>query len=219
MNPFSRLADVILRFWSWLVGLFTGPPGPRIDGFDPGDGWPGTIIEIRGSDFAADRDSNLVKIGGATALVIEAAPQRLLVLAGVSTVTGPVTIAVAGQTGTSAELVVKAEPVGTTTDRAVSIGMMVTELVLNALKYAYPEGRPGQVRILCRGLEGDVLELTVEDDGVGLAPGMPAKGGGLGERIIGMMAQKLHATVERDSEHKGVRTVIRIPPAPETPAA
>ncbi len=124
-----------------------------------------------------------------------------------------------GQTGTSAELVVKAEPVGTTTDRAVSIGMMVTELVLNALKYAYPEGRPGQVRILCRALDGDVLELTVEDDGVGLAPGMPAKGGGLGERIIGMMAQKLHAKVERDSEHKGVRTVIRIPPAPETPAA
>jgi two-component sensor histidine kinase len=116
-----------------------------------------------------------------------------------------------GQTASSAELVVRADPVSTTTDRAVSIGTMATELVLNALKYAYPEGRPGQIRIFCRRLEGDALELTVEDDGVGLEPGAPAKGGGLGERIIGMMAQKLRATIERDAAHKGVRTRITVP--------
>ncbi|HVZ01729.1 MAG TPA: histidine kinase dimerization/phosphoacceptor domain -containing protein [Dongiaceae bacterium] len=116
-----------------------------------------------------------------------------------------------GETAASAELVVKAEPVSTTTDRAVSIGTLVTELVLNALKYAYPEGRPGEIRVLCRRTPGDVLELTVEDDGVGLQPGAPAKGGGLGERIIGMMAQKLHATIERDDAHRGVRTRIMVP--------
>jgi two-component sensor histidine kinase len=123
-----------------------------------------------------------------------------------------------GQTAASAELVVKAEPVSTTTDRAVSIGTMVTELVLNALKYAYPEGKPGQIRIFCRSTPDDALELTVEDDGVGLTPGLPAKGGGLGERIIGMMAQKLHAKVEHDPAHQGVRTRILIPAA-EEPAA
>jgi two-component sensor histidine kinase len=122
-----------------------------------------------------------------------------------------------GQTAAGAELAVKAEPVATTTDRAVSIGTMVTELVLNAMKYAYPEGKPGQIRIFCRRGPDDALELTVEDDGVGLQPGTPAKGGGLGERIIGMMAQKLHARVERDAAHKGVRTRITIPPAEETP--
>ncbi|MES1151112.1 MAG: histidine kinase dimerization/phosphoacceptor domain -containing protein, partial [Dongia sp.] len=124
-----------------------------------------------------------------------------------------------GQTAAGAELVVKADPVSTTTDRAVSIGTMVTELVLNALKYAYPEGRPGQIRISCRGAGGDALELIVEDDGIGLQPGAPAKGGGLGERIIGMMAQKLRATIERDEAHKGVRTRITIPPADDAPAA
>ncbi len=41
----------------------------------------------------------------------------------------------------------------------------------------------------------------MEDDGVGMTPASPAKGGGLGERIIGMMAQKLHAKVERDDAH------------------
>jgi len=120
-----------------------------------------------------------------------------------------------GQTAASAELVVKAEPVATTTDRAVSIGTMVTELVLNALKYAYPEGQPGQIRISCRNAGADALELVVEDDGVGLQPGAPAKGGGLGERIIGMMGQKLRATIERDEAHKGVRTRITIPLADE----
>jgi two-component sensor histidine kinase len=124
-----------------------------------------------------------------------------------------------GQTASSAELVVTADPVGTTTDRAVSIGTMVTELVLNALKYAYPEDRPGQIRISCLHAPGDALELIVEDDGVGMKPGLPAKGGGLGERIIGMMAQKLHATVERDAAHQGVRTRILIPPADDAPAA
>lgn len=121
-----------------------------------------------------------------------------------------------GQTAASAELVVKAEPIATTTDRAVSIGTMVTELVLNALKYAYPEGTPGQVRIFCRRAEGDALELIVEDDGVGLETGAPPKGGGLGERIIGMMGQKLRATIERDEAHQGVRTRIVVPLSDET---
>jgi two-component sensor histidine kinase/CheY-like chemotaxis protein len=122
-----------------------------------------------------------------------------------------------GQTASSAELVVNADPVSTTTDRAVSIGTMVTELVLNALKYAYPVGQPGQIRISCLRA-GDVLELTVEDDGIGLDPAAPAKGGGLGERIIGMMAQKLHATVARDEAHQGVRTRITIPLSDEVPS-
>ncbi|HVT51552.1 MAG TPA: response regulator [Dongiaceae bacterium] len=120
-----------------------------------------------------------------------------------------------GQTASSAELVVKADPVATTTDRAVSIGTMVTELVLNALKYAYPEGQPGQVRIFCRRAPDDALELTVEDDGIGLQPGGAAKGGGLGERIIGMMAQKLRASIVRDEAHRGVRTRILIPASDE----
>jgi two-component sensor histidine kinase len=122
-----------------------------------------------------------------------------------------------GQTASSTELVVKADPVATTTDRAVSIGMMVTELVLNALKYAYPEGRPGQIRVFCRRGPDHALELTVEDDGIGVESGAPAKGGGLGERIIGMMAQKLQAKVAQDPTHRGVRTTIQIPAAEEAP--
>ncbi|WP_395021728.1 response regulator [Dongia sp.] len=117
-------------------------------------------------------------------------------------------------TETGAHLSVAAEPILTTTDRAVSIGMMVTELVLNATKYAYPQGQHGPVRVVCRALPGGGLELVVEDDGVGMDPAAPAKGGGLGQKIVGMMSTKLKAETSRDQAHKGVRTVIRIPEAP-----
>jgi two-component sensor histidine kinase len=124
-----------------------------------------------------------------------------------------------GQSDSGTELKVEAEPISTTTDRAVSIGMIVTELVLNALKYAYPEGEHGTVRISCRNGANGALELVVEDDGGGMSPGAPAKGGGLGQRIVGIMGQKLQAKIHLDEAHSGVRTVIHIPPAEETAPA
>jgi two-component sensor histidine kinase len=118
-------------------------------------------------------------------------------------------------TEAGAHLSVAAEAIHTTTDRAVSIGMMVTELVLNATKYAYPQDQHGQVRVICRATAGG-LELIVEDDGIGMDAAAPAKGGGLGQKIVGMMSAKLKAETSRDPAHKGVRMVIRIPDAPPT---
>jgi two-component sensor histidine kinase len=120
-------------------------------------------------------------------------------------------------TENGAHLSVVAESIATTTDRAVSIGMMVTELVLNAAKYAYPPGRQGPVRVVCRAVPEGGLELVVEDDGVGMDPAAPAKGGGLGQKIVGMMSAKLKAEINRDPAHLGLRTVIRIPDAPPAP--
>jgi len=117
-------------------------------------------------------------------------------------------------TDSASHLSVSAEAISTTTDRAVSIGMMVTELVLNATKYAYPQGEQGPVRVVCRGTAEGGVELIVEDDGVGMDTAAPAKGGGLGQKIVGMMSTKLKAEISQDQAHKGVRTVIRIPAAP-----
>jgi two-component sensor histidine kinase len=89
--------------------------------------------------------------------------------------------------------------------------MVVTELVLNAVKYAYPAGTVGAVRVTCRQGAGDVLEVVVEDDGQGMQADAPPKGGGLGGRIVDMMVAKLQAVVSRDETHAGVRTIIRIP--------
>lgn len=92
-------------------------------------------------------------------------------------------------------------------DRAIAIGVIMTELVLNALKYAYPEGG-GAVRVNGRAT-GRQFALTVEDDGVGSALGVKAVGTGLGRRIIQALATKLDAEIEHDARHRGTRVTIR----------
>ena len=103
-----------------------------------------------------------------------------------------------------------ADPIRVETDRAVPIGLMVNELVTNALKYAYPKGQPGQIRVQLRRL-GEGLRLVVEDDGIGYpqAEAVP-RGSGLGSLIVGSMAKSLHATVELDRAHRGTRFVVSL---------
>jgi two-component sensor histidine kinase len=105
---------------------------------------------------------------------------------------------------------VEADPVRLATDRAVSLGVIVNELITNACKYAYGPEEPGEVRVnLVR--EGAVaLRLTVEDDGRGLKPDAPAEGTGLGARLVRAMAQSLGARVEYDPAHQGVRATLKM---------
>jgi two-component sensor histidine kinase/CHASE3 domain sensor protein len=80
-------------------------------------------------------------------------------------------------------------------DTSVNLGVIATELVTNAFKYAYPN-RPGEVRVRLTRLSGDQAELVVEDDGVGRGAGAAPKGTGLGTRIVNAMARTIGADVE-----------------------
>lgn len=106
-------------------------------------------------------------------------------------------------------LTLTAEPIRVKTDRAVSIGVIVTELVTNACKYAYP-GAAGEVRISVAQGDGHCL-LAVEDDGCGMAADQKPQGTGLGAKLIRAMAQSLQTVVEYDPAHTGVRAVMRVP--------
>ncbi|MEH3047503.1 sensor histidine kinase [Sphingomonas adhaesiva] len=104
------------------------------------------------------------------------------------------------------ELTLEATPLNLPTDRAVSLGVIVTELVSNACKYAYPDGH-GQVRITLTRADDDRFRLTVEDDGVGIGDA-PPKGTGVGTRLIRAMAQSLDTVVEYDPTHAGTRAIL-----------
>ncbi len=106
-------------------------------------------------------------------------------------------------------LTLTAEPIRVKTDRAVSIGVIITELVTNACKYAYPDGG-GEVRIFVREADGHCV-LTVEDDGCGMAADQKPQGTGLGAKLIRVMSQSLQTAVEYDPAHRGVRAVLRVP--------
>ncbi|RYB05114.1 response regulator [Lichenibacterium ramalinae] len=97
-------------------------------------------------------------------------------------------------------------------DSAVTIGVIVTELVINALKYAYPGGS-GPVRVRLEADEPDGrYRLTVADDGVGKTEGGEVRSGaassGIGRTIIKAMASKLNTTVTYEDADAGTRAVM-----------
>jgi len=104
-------------------------------------------------------------------------------------------------------LTLKAEPIEIDPDRAVAIGIIVNELVMNAVKYAYPDSA-GPIHVEL-GAQGEDLSLSISDDGVGLNGKSDPRSTGMGQRIVAAMASKLEASVERDPNHAGTRIVVK----------
>ena len=93
-------------------------------------------------------------------------------------------------------LTVEADDSVTTADRSVSMGLIVTELVINSLKHAYPgdEAR-GAIQVSFH-TTADGWSLTVADDGIGISGGHASGKSGLGTGIVNALAAQLKATVE-----------------------
>jgi len=111
------------------------------------------------------------------------------------------------------QLTLAAEPIEIDPDRAIAIGIIVNELVINAVKYAYPGGS-GPIHVEM-SRTGDLLNLSVSDQGVGLA-GKPAPNStGMGRRIVDAMAAKLEAKLKLDHGQSGTRVVLSLPVEPK----
>jgi two-component sensor histidine kinase len=93
------------------------------------------------------------------------------------------------------------------TDKAVALGVIVTELVTNSQKYAYEDGQRGEIRVRIVAAYS-TRTISVEDDGIGWAGKGTIRGSGLGSRIIKGMAQNLQSEVVYENAHRGTRAAI-----------
>jgi PAS domain S-box-containing protein len=94
------------------------------------------------------------------------------------------------------------------TDRAIPIGLIVNELVTNAVKYAFPGEAKGTVTVTLKRVPGE-LRLTVADDGQGLDPRRADSG--LGGRLVDGFAQQLGGQVERKADNQGTTVHLILP--------
>lgn len=86
-------------------------------------------------------------------------------------------------------------------DTAVPIGLIVNELLTNALKYAFPKQKSGVINISLEKVSYQNLKLQVRDNGVGKTDGLAPRGTGFGSQLVRLLTQQLNGTmIERNEE-------------------
>jgi chemotaxis protein methyltransferase CheR len=93
-------------------------------------------------------------------------------------------------------------------DRAIPLGLIVNELVTNAVKYAFPDAARGTVVVTLKRIPGE-LRLTVSDDGKGVDPRRTDSG--VGGRLVEAFTRQLGGQIERESGNKGTIVSLTLP--------
>ncbi|MBK9337195.1 MAG: tetratricopeptide repeat protein [Lewinellaceae bacterium] len=101
------------------------------------------------------------------------------------------------------------QPLRLDVDTAVPLGLIINELVTNALKYAFPEDRPGVVAIALWIDEANKLCLKVADNGVGKGAAPDPKGStSFGTNLVQMLSKKLKGVPQVEVSQTGYSTLI-----------
>ena len=108
-----------------------------------------------------------------------------------------------------------ADPMLISADHAIPLGLLINELVTNAVKYAYPEGS-GAIEVTAREVGGH-LHVEVSDHGAGLPEGfdIDQPRSSLGFKVVGGMVRQLLGHLTIGSDRKGTRFLLDLPILPE----
>ncbi len=147
---------------------------------------------------------------------VAAVQKHLSVASGINSIeVGPYLTSLCGSLGgsminnESCSINTKVSEAFVTSSTAVSLGLIVTELVINALKHAFPEIKPGCEIVVAYEVNGADWKLSVSDNGIGKgnADLAPSKRG-LGTSIVSALASQLDARVDTVSGSKGTTVSI-----------
>ena len=92
-------------------------------------------------------------------------------------------------------------------DVSISLGLIVTELVINALKHAFPDERSGTI-VIKHQSSGQDWTLSIADDGIGTPVGKDAPKSGLGTGIVEALAKNLNGEITWNAATPGTTVTI-----------
>jgi two-component sensor histidine kinase len=104
-------------------------------------------------------------------------------------------------------LSVRSDDVSVPPNVSVSLGLIVTELVINALKHAFEDGRPGRIDVDYSAQAAD-WTLAVADDGIGMPPAPDLAASGLGSSIVAALAKQLKARISVQDNAPGTAVSV-----------
>jgi PAS domain S-box-containing protein len=113
-----------------------------------------------------------------------------------------------GLKGSNVRILTSIDDVQLTLDCAISVGLIINELVSNALKHAFLGRADGNVSVTLRGLDGRTCLLRIEDDGVGLPSDAYTSAATLGMQLVRDLTDQLGGTLNVDPG-PGTRFAIR----------
>jgi two-component sensor histidine kinase len=106
---------------------------------------------------------------------------------------------------------VHAEPVWLAVQMAIPCGLLVTELVTNSFKHAFPGGRVGEIHMTLRQESAGACVLIVGDTGVGLPEGLDVRATeSLGWQLVCLLTEQVRGTIELEG-HGGTTVTITFP--------
>jgi two-component sensor histidine kinase len=114
----------------------------------------------------------------------------------------------------------QAEPISIDIDHAIPVGLVTNEIITNAIKHAFPQGRKGTISIDVRRSENNQIVLTLADDGIGIAEDvdiLQSSSFGTGIIITALVKMQLKGKIAVERE-KGTKHTISFldPPVAQT---
>ena len=101
------------------------------------------------------------------------------------------------------------EPVEIMAGKAAAVGLVLNELITNAVKHAYADGRSGELCLTVRAEEGHAL-IDLHDDGPGFDPDAP-RPDSIGRSLVERLSRQIQATTVWDPSGSGTRVSVRFP--------
>jgi PAS domain S-box-containing protein len=106
-------------------------------------------------------------------------------------------------------VLVDAQPLELGVDRAIPCGLILNELLTNSLKYAYPGGGSGEIRIRFARLDAGRMSLSCEDDGVGIPEAFDWQNArSMGLRIVNILTKQIEGELSLDRSVRGTRFAL-----------